>query len=162
MRDAGPTRRTVLTGLGALFAVGLGATACTSDDSSGPTPAQRKEDDQIRERAKQAAADLLNRYDAVVAAHPDLGAQLRPYADEVALHLTTFGGVRTAPPAATPPGESVPADAKAALADLATREQQGADGRLVDLPAASPELARVLASVSACQFVHAQNLGSAA
>ncbi|WTW94616.1 hypothetical protein OG216_14995 [Streptomycetaceae bacterium NBC_01309] len=162
MRDAGPTRRTVLTGLGALAAVGLGATACTSDDSSGPTPAQRKADDEIRERARQASASLLDHYDAVLAAHPALVGRLRPYADEVGLHLTAFGGTRTPPPAATPPGESVPADANGALADLASREQRGADGRLVDLPTATPELARVLASVSACQFVHAQNLGSAA
>lgn len=162
MRDAGPTRRTVLTGLGALVAVGLGATACTSDDNSGPTPEQRKADDEIRERAQAASVSLLDRYDAVIAAHPALAGRLRPYADEVGLHLAAFGGTRTPSAASTPPGETVPADPKAALADLASLEQRGADGRLVDLPTASPELARVLASVSACQFVHAQNLGSAA
>lgn len=159
MRDAGPTRRSVLAGFGAFAALSLGAAACTSDDS-GPTPQQRKADDEIRERARAASAALLDRYDAVIAAHPDLTARLRPYADEIGQHLTALGGTRTPPSAVPPPGEPVPAGAQAAVADLVVREQQGADGRLVDVPAASADLARLLASVSACQFVHAQRLGS--
>ncbi|HSA51513.1 MAG TPA: hypothetical protein VLH10_15575 [Yinghuangia sp.] len=159
MRDAGPTRRTVLAGLGALVAVGATATACTSDDNAGPSPEQRKADDDIRSRATSAASALLDRYDAVAAAHPALATRLRPYSDEINRHLTALGGSRT-PPAA-PPGEPVPPDPQAALADLAAREQQGSDGRLDDVSAASPEVARLLASISACQYVHANQLGSA-
>ncbi|MCF2530530.1 hypothetical protein [Yinghuangia soli] len=162
MRDAGPTRRTVLAGLGAFAALGLGATACTSDDSSGRTPAQRKAEDEIRGRAQDSAAALLDRYDAVFAAHPALAGGLRPYADEIALHLAAFGGTRPTPAPGAPPAEPVPADAPGALADLARREQQGVDGRLVDLPAAGPDLARLLASVAAAQSVHVRQLSTAA
>lgn len=158
MRDAAPTRRTVLAGLGAFAALGLGATACTSDDS-GPTPEQRKADDDIRERARTASAALLDRYDAVIAAHAGLDARLRPYANEIGQHLSALGGTRTPASGVTPAGEPVPTDPQAAVADLAVREQQGADGRLADVPAASAELARLISSVSACQFVHAQLLG---
>ncbi|UGQ09893.1 hypothetical protein LO772_23750 [Yinghuangia sp. ASG 101] len=161
MRDAGPTRRTVLAGLGALVAAGVGATACTSDDKSGPTPQQRKADDDIRDRATAAANTLLDRYAAVAAAHPSLTDRLRPCSDAVGAHLTALGGARTPPPAPGAPAEPVPADEAGALADLAARELQGSDGRLADVAAASPDLARLLASVSACQYVHAKQLGSA-
>lgn len=161
MRDAGPTRRTVLAALGALVAVGSGATACTSDDDSGPSPEQRKADDDIRDRAKASASTLLDRYDAVAAAYPSLSARLRPCSDEVNQHLTALGGTRTVPSAPAAPAEPLPADEKAALADLAAREQQGSDGRLADVSAASPDLARLLASISASQYVHAKQLGSA-
>lgn len=161
MRDAGPTRRTVLAGFGALVAVGVGATACTSgDDDSGPDPEQRKADDAVRERARAAANALLDRYDAVAAAYPSLSGRLRPCSDAVGRHLTALGGTRT-PPASLAPAEPVPPSEQAALADLAAREQQGSDGRLADLSAAGPELARLLASISACQYVHAKQLGSA-
>lgn len=162
MRDAGPTRRTVLAGLGALAALGLGLTACTSDDSSGPTPAQRKADDEIRKRAQASAVALLDRYDAVLAAHPALSGRLRPYSDEIALHLAAFGGTRQTLAPSSPKLEPVPAEQPAALADLARREQQGVDGRLVDLPAAGADLARLLASVAASQSVHARQLSTPA
>lgn len=161
MRDAGPTRRTVLAGLGALSASVFGVTACTSDDKdSGPSPEQRKADDEIRARARDSAAALLDRYDAVIAAHPALAGQLRPYADEIDRHLTAFGGTRPSPGTVPPPGEPVPPDPKAAVTDLAAREQQGADGRTADLPAAGADLARLLAAVSASQYVHARRLES--
>ncbi|MDI2132781.1 hypothetical protein [Yinghuangia seranimata] len=169
MRDAGPTRRSVLAGLGALAAMGLGVTACTSDDGSGPTPAQRKADDAIRDRAREGSAALLGRYQAVLALHGALEGRLRPYADEIARHLEVLGGAKAAASAAsatpaapgvTPTDEPVPGTPQAALADLVSREQQAADARLVDLPAATPDLARLLASVAAANAVHAKLLGS--
>lgn len=158
MHDAGPSRRTVLAGLGAL-ALGLGAAACDSGGGSGPGPDQRKADDQARVRARAAAVALLDRYDAVIAAYPALAGRLRPYSDEVGRHLAALGGTRPTVPPSAPP-EPVPATEQAALADLAAREQRAADDRIADLPAAGPQLARTLASISASQTVHARSLGS--
>ncbi|MEV5380867.1 hypothetical protein AB0L26_33645 [Streptomyces nondiastaticus] len=54
----------------------------------------------------------------------------------------------------------MPGDEKAALAALADAERRTADSRTKDLASASPELARLLASVAAAGAAHAYLLGS--
>ncbi|WP_367130995.1 MULTISPECIES: hypothetical protein [Streptomyces] len=60
----------------------------------------------------------------------------------------------------SPRADGVPDDEKAALAALADAERRTADNRTKALGSASPELARLLASVAAAGAAHAYLLGS--
>ncbi|MEV6977871.1 ferritin-like domain-containing protein [Kitasatospora sp. NPDC093806] len=73
---------------------------------------------------------------------------------------TSGTGSGTAGPTATAPAGTV--GTPAALAALASLERQTAQSRLADLGAASPQLARLLASVSAAGVLHAVALGDTA
>ncbi|MFJ1707975.1 ferritin-like domain-containing protein [Kitasatospora sp. NPDC088346] len=173
-----PTRRTVLF-LGALTGVQL---LCGCTDEHGPdAPTAEHHPDQdlpLRTRAVAATDALLAGYDTVLAgpgaAQGDL---LRRQREEVAQHrsalaqglpaatgATTTGATATA--AASPTGSApapAPAPASGAaigtVAALAAAERQTATDRLADLDAASPALARLLASVSAAGALHATRLG---
>ncbi|TXJ82982.1 hypothetical protein E2C11_08010 [Streptomyces lavendulae] len=160
---SGPRRRTLLaSAAGAALLAG-----CTSGSGSG-------DDSPATERARaQAAADsatLLERYDAVLRAFPDLADRLRPLRTEVAAHAAAFRESTT--PTATPPGSAspsptaspdpVPATAKDALASLAAAERTLADRRaraLLDVPG---EPARLLASTAAAGAAHAYLLTTGA
>ncbi|MFJ9917070.1 hypothetical protein [Actinacidiphila glaucinigra] len=118
----------------------------------------------LRRRAARDSAALLARYDATLAAHPDLGARLRPLRAEVAGHAEAFASNgRTASPSAAPSPSfspspsappSVPARAGDALSALAAAERALCDARAAALLDAPPELARLLASVAACGAGH--------
>ncbi|MFJ3339093.1 hypothetical protein [Streptomyces sp. NPDC086766] len=90
----GPRRRSLLaSAAGAALLVGCSAGSDASGD--GPSPADR-----ARARAARDSQALVERYDAVIAAHPALAARLRPLRAEVAAHRDVFGGAATASPAA--------------------------------------------------------------
>ncbi|MET9878410.1 hypothetical protein ABZZ36_27830 [Actinacidiphila glaucinigra] len=121
----------------------------------------------LRRRAARDSAALLARYDATLAAHPDLGTRLRPLRAEVAGHAEAFATTgRAASPSAAPSSSppslsaspsvppSVPARAGDALSALAAAERTLADARAAALLDAPPELARLLASVAACGAGH--------
>ncbi|MEU4098780.1 hypothetical protein [Streptomyces sp. NPDC026673] len=121
----------------------------------------------LRKRAAGDSAGLLARYDATIAAHPDLAKRLLPLRAEVARHAQAFGTrVRAASPSASPSGSpsaaaspsvsasSVPTRPGDALSALATAERALADARAAALLDAPPELARLLASVAACGAGH--------
>ncbi len=105
----------------------------------------------------------MERYDAVIAAHPGLAERLRPLRAEAVRHAQAFGGGpgRKASPSPSPSSSSaapsaaaVPADDKDALVSLAVAERELADRRaqaLLDMPG---ELARLLASVAAAGAAH--------
>lgn len=132
----------------------------------------------IRDRAVAASRHLVALYAATVAQHPQLRARLAPLAAEHQAHLEALTGEPAAqqlplptheaqatltpapgePTPSTTPQATVPRSPTAALAALAGAERAAADGRLRDLPAAPPELARLLASIAACQAVHAELL----
>ncbi|MFM9373081.1 hypothetical protein [Streptomyces sp. Da 82-17] len=125
---------------------------------------------QARERAAQDSAELLNRYDAVIAAHPALAERLGPLRAEVARHAGAFGGAEAGAtgspsPSGKPRKESsapeVPADEKAALTQLADIERQLADGRRTALSDVPGEQARLFASVAAAGDAHAYLLSEA-
>ncbi|MEU0193730.1 hypothetical protein ABZ250_28380 [Streptomyces afghaniensis] len=156
---SGPRRRT-------LFAVGPAALAlagCTAGgegpgaSESGPSAAERR----ARARAARDSEGLVERYDAVIAAHPGLAGRLGPLRAETVRHAQAFGGGpgRKASPAPSSPSASssaaaVPGDDKDALASLAAAERELADRRakaLLDVPG---ELARLLASVAAAGAAH--------
>jgi hypothetical protein len=150
---SGPRRRTLLaSAAGAALLAG-----CSADpDSGGDGPSAT---DRARARAAQDSAGLLERYDAVLAAHPALAERLRPLRAEVAAHAKAFGGAAAtkspSPAASTASPSVVPATEKDALAGLATAERTLADRRakaLLDVPG---ELARLMASVAAAGAAHA-------
>ncbi|MGW1379454.1 hypothetical protein ACWD6P_35015 [Streptomyces sp. NPDC002446] len=161
-------RRTLLAGA-ALGGAAL-LTGCSEDD--GP---DRDEDsfaaDRLRERAARDSTALLARYDATLAAHPALEERLRPLRSEVARHARAFTGQDAAPspsgapsraPAREAAAPSVPGDEKAARGALADAERRLADARAKELLTASPELARLLASVAASGAAHAYLLSEPA
>ncbi|WP_327677030.1 ferritin-like domain-containing protein [Kitasatospora sp. NBC_00458] len=184
-----PSRRTFLA-LGLLLTAGGALTACTDEPGTGTggTGGERRRpdpDEPVRLRAVAATDTLLAGYDALLAG-PGAGqaAQLQPLRAEVVQHRAALAtglpeasaapsGSAAAPAAgtaSTTPGTGTdsatsPAagsgSAVTSAATLASLERQTAQGRLADLGAASPQLARLLASVSTAGVLHAVALGDA-
>ncbi|MFF8946922.1 hypothetical protein ACF1A5_32630 [Streptomyces sp. NPDC014864] len=120
----GPRRRSLLaSAAGAALLVGCSAGSDASGD--GPSP-----DDRARARAARDSQALVERYDAVIAAHPALAARLRPLRAEVAAHRDAFGGAATASPGA---GES-----RAAAGPRPSAGATAEDGDGASSPAAAP------------------------
>ncbi|WP_053650714.1 ferritin-like domain-containing protein, partial [Streptomyces sp. XY431] len=169
------SRRTFLA-LGLLL-VGGALTACTDthpQDPGRPAGDHRRPDpdEPVRRRALDATDALLAAYDALLPQAP----QLQPLREDVARHRAALDTATPAPtpstgtgtPGATASGTTPGATASTAAAAapttaaLASLERQTAQARLADLGAASPPLARLLASVSAAGVLHAVALGDAA
>lgn len=168
-----PSRRSLLAGAagagGAALLSGCSA-AGSPDTASGISLEQR-----MREAAVRDSERLLERYDATVAAHPDLAERLAPLRTAVAAHAAALspapagapsrsasaspsGGTGAAAPA--PSGEPVAPKPAEALTALADAERSLSETRTIDLAGAPGELARLLASVAACGAVHAYLLTS--
>ncbi|QOV35200.1 hypothetical protein IM697_34790 [Streptomyces ferrugineus] len=168
---SGPRRRTLLAS--AAGAALLAGCTSTSDDSGGATSGSPSLTERALARAARDSAGLIERYDAVLAAHPALAELLGPLRSAAARHAEAFGEGAPGPAAGSPttsgapkagkasPSASssatppVPADERDALAELAAAERALADRRaktLLDLPG---EPARLLASVAAAGAVHA-------
>ncbi|MDO0925460.1 hypothetical protein QQY24_08575 [Streptomyces sp. TG1A-8] len=165
----GPRRRSLLaSAAGAALLVGCSADPDDGGSGGGPSASAR-----ARARAARDSAELLARYDAVLAAHPVLAERLRPLRAQVAAHAAAFGGATaapspTSPTAATaaapsaPSAAPVPTDGNDALAALAAAERSLADRRAKALLDAEGELARLLASVAASGAAHAYLLAEGA
>ncbi|KUM67729.1 hypothetical protein [Streptomyces curacoi] len=177
---SGPRRRTLLASASGLALL----VGCSSrdEDSEGATGGSPSAADRARARAARDSEGLVERYDAVLAAHPVLTEALAPLRAEVVRHVDAFGGGASAPsgssgpagpagPAKGPstaaeapgdksspsasPSATVPGNERDALAELAAAERALADRRakaLLDVPG---ELARLLASVAAAGAAHA-------
>lgn len=165
-REGRPSRRSVLAG-GGLFLLA----ACTG--SSPPPAPQLTADQRLARRVGTEITVLLGAYAATITAHPRTRGALAPLAAEHEAHLKALTALQPAPPIASPsasssgsnapspsaspsvpavPVEPSPAAARTALsraeeAAAARRRQQAGD--------AGPELARLLASIAACETVHA-------
>ena len=159
---SGPRRRTLLaSAAGAALLVGCSP---GSEDSAGTTSGSPSLTERARARAARDSEGLIERYDAVLAAHPGLAALVGPLRAEAVRHAEAFGGGRRASAGASPsgspspagsPSATVPANEKDALAELAAAERELAERRakaLLDVPG---ELARLLASVAAAGAAHA-------
>lgn len=185
-----PSRRTFLA-LGLLLTTGGALTACTGspagDDGGGQGERRRPDPDEpVRQRAVSATDALLAGYDALLAG-PGAGqaGQLQPLRAEVVQHRAALAaGLPGAPatpsasgsgsasrsasgspaqsPTSTAPTSTAPTSTVTTVAALAALERQTAQTRLADLGAASPQLARLLASVSAAGVLHAVALGDTA
>ncbi|MEU2119229.1 hypothetical protein ABZ567_27090 [Streptomyces sp. NPDC016459] len=173
------------TGRRALLTAGVSAAAaalagCTSEAPGprGPSAAEleaervARAEAALRIRAVTASRTLLERYDAVLAAHPALAPLLSPLRRSVAAHAKALGEggttVRPATAAPTAPATSaaptpapvpvpvpVAADPRAALGELAAAEGTASDAHTAALLTAPPEYARLLASVAAACAAHA-------
>ncbi|MFF5522053.1 hypothetical protein [Streptomyces coeruleorubidus] len=156
---SGPRRRSLL----AVGPAALALAGCTAggDGTGGPEDGPSAADRRARARAARDSEGLVERYDAVIAAHPGLAELLRPLRAEAVRHAQAFGGGpgRKASPSpssssAAPSAAAVPADDKDALVSLAVAERELAERRakaLLDMPG---ELARLLASVAAAGAAH--------
>ncbi|MGW2560120.1 hypothetical protein ACWCXB_12905 [Streptomyces sp. NPDC001514] len=175
MERTGTTRRRALmatTGAVAASAMAASATlaGCSSEAPAGrqgTAPEPISAETALRRRSTAASRALLARYDAVLIAHPGLAARLTPLRDEVARHVEALAptepaaGPSAAASAAPSPSASattaapaVPADAGTAVRELMAAERSTADAHTVALVHASPEYARLLASVAAAGAVH--------
>lgn len=153
-RRYAPTRRALLAG-------SLAAAVAACEPLGYAAPKQEEDHDvALVRRAIAGEEELVVRYDAVRRRHPRLAGRLDPLAREHVEHLRVLRGrlSRVAAPtvSARPPKEpSVPAAPADATAALAERERVAAAHRLDDILSASPPLAQLLASISACDVVHA-------
>ena len=155
---SGPRRRSLLASVagGALLVGCSDGTGTTEEGTAGsPSVVER-----ARVRAARDSRGIVERYDAVLAAHPALAERVGPLRAEAVRHVEAFGErvAKSSPVAsqASPsPSVTVPATEKDALAQLAAAERALADRRakaLLDVPG---ELARLLASVAAAGAGHA-------
>ncbi|MFE0516035.1 hypothetical protein [Streptomyces sp. NPDC058964] len=169
---SGPRRRSLLaSAAGAALLVGCSPGA----DPDGGTGGGPSVTERASARAARDSLELVEQYDAVIAAHPALAERLRPLRAEVALHAKAFAegapaasrspepsgsashpaSASAAPSTSPTASPTVPAGKKDALAGLAAAERSLADRRakaLLDVPA---EPARLLASVAAAGAAHA-------
>ncbi|MFI6374484.1 hypothetical protein [Streptomyces sp. NPDC050546] len=156
---SGPRRRSLL----AVGPAALALAGCTAgdEDSGDPGDGPSAADHRARARAVRDSEELVERYDAVIAARPGLAEWLRPLREEVVRHARAFGGGRKAAaspsPSASPSSPSaaaVPGNDRDALASLASSERELADRRAKALVGVEGELARLLASVAAAGAAH--------
>ncbi|BBB00521.1 hypothetical protein RVR_7620 [Actinacidiphila reveromycinica] len=167
-----------LTRRGAVAMATAGVLAGCSGGRGRASAATRSDSAQAALQAREVrdSAALLARYDAAIAARPELSARLAPLRADTAAHVRAFGGR----PAAAPPSASASAPASdgggtdsptpagsssaptAPLAALAAAERALADRRARTLLDAPGALARLLASVAAAGAGHVVLLGSPA
>jgi hypothetical protein len=165
-RGDGPSRRSVLAGGGVLLLA-----ACTG--SSTPRAPELTADQRLARRVADEINVLATAYAVTIAAHPNSRASLAALAAEHVAHAValvallpkptstpTFTSSSSPPPngsaspSASPPLTVAPTVA-AALAELAAAERAAAARRRHQADRAGPELARLLASIAACESVHA-------
>jgi len=163
-----PLRRRALLSAGMLGLLTACGTAAAHGSRTGRTARPAAEidpDTAVRLRELRATQALAARYDAVsAAATPATAARLRPLRTQLTAQLAAFaqpGPADTASVSPTPTSTLAPAAAPT-LADLAAAELATARGRAADLLAASPALARLIASVAASGAQRAVLLGGRA
>ncbi|MFC9133252.1 hypothetical protein ACFT4A_41310 [Streptomyces sp. NPDC057099] len=156
---SGPRRRSLL----AVGSTALALAGCTAgdEDSGDPGDGPSAADRRARARAARDSEDLVERYDAVIAARPGIAERLRPLREEVVRHARAFGGGRKASVSPSPSSASsspsaaaVPGNDRDAVAVLAAAERKLADRRAKALVGVEGELARLLASVAAAGAAH--------
>ena len=152
---AGLPRRRALA-LGAATIV-VGTTGCglrlESDPAPIPTPAPPTVDELARERVAAQADRLLALVAGVRRTRPDLARALGQVA---AGHRAHTAALRPGPAVSPPPTPPTPPT----LPVLVTAERAAVSAVLVELPAVSPSLARLLAGVAAALQVHVELLST--
>lgn len=104
--------------------------------------------------ARAGELALLDRYDATLARHPELGPALLAVRDQHAAHLAALPAARSRG-RPSPPAVAVPADGAAALRALVAAERTAAGARATECLTASTRLAPLLASIGASEAAHA-------
>ena len=173
-----PRRRALLGAglLGLLTACGATPDSHQHGSSKARPAAEIDPDTAVRQRELRATLALAAMYDAALAATPAPTASLGPLRAQLAAQLTALGQppstgsgspsaaptattttAGAANPAATPAAAPAPGRPALAAAELATVQ-----GRAADLLAASPALARLIASIGASGAQRAVLLGGSA
>lgn len=108
---------------------------------------------------------LLSRYDATIAAQPDLSSRLAPLRADHAAHVDALNAAMGRTPSPTPsasasgsPGPAVPTGTKAAVAALrgAEKTAQGDAAKVcMTVPA---QYAELVGSIAACRATHLEVL----
>ncbi|WP_432139359.1 MULTISPECIES: hypothetical protein [unclassified Streptomyces] len=112
---SGPRRRSLLASA-AGAALLAGCSPGSDGSASGESPTRPSAADQARARAARDSAGLVERYDAVLAAHPALTGRLAPLRAEVVRHVEAFGGEVKAPRAPLSPSSPSPSRSASAPA----------------------------------------------
>ncbi|GAA3487969.1 MULTISPECIES: hypothetical protein [Streptomyces] len=153
-----PTTRRRALALSGAAAAGLLAGCSNEGTPSGASgtetsSAARRAALRIRETAVRTSADLLAHYDALLVKHPGQADRLAPLRAEVARQTEVLRGTGVRAAAGSAP-VTVAADPRAAVRELAAAEQRACDAQFAAVVRATPELARLLASVAAAGAVH--------
>jgi hypothetical protein len=152
-----PSRREVLVG-GALVALG----GCLPDTE--PAAPARSPEERLRARVADEVDDLAARYAAVMARFPQGRPELSMLAAEHEAHVRALRGRGPAsrprspspsPSAKGPAAPAVPETLAEARASLAVVERAASRRRGRQATGTGPELARLLASIAACEATHA-------
>jgi hypothetical protein len=166
------SRRSVLAGGGLLLVA-----ACTGGGSSPVRVPRLTADQRLARQVADEITVLEAAYAATIAAHPSTAGALSPLAAEHQAHVAALVELLPAPtstptasasasgsgsptasasasPSATPP-PVIPTSPAGALRALAVAERAAAARRRGQAGHAGPELARLLASIAACESVHA-------
>ncbi|MCX5203854.1 hypothetical protein OG897_20650 [Streptomyces sp. NBC_00237] len=153
-----PTTRRRALALSGAAAAGLLAGCSNTDAPSGSSGTQTsaaagKAAARIRGAATRTSADLLAHYDAVLKKHPAEAGRLKPLREEVARQAQVLRGATGRATAGSAP-VTVAAEPGAAVKELADAARRASDAQLAAVDRATPELARLLASVAASGAVH--------
>lgn len=163
LRGAGLPRRRALA-LGAA-AIVIGTTGCGLRLESGPAPipppAPPTVDELARERVAAQADRLLALVAGVRRTRPDLTRELGQVAAGHRAHTAALRPGSTPSPTPSPtPASLTPTTSLTTLATLLTAERAAVSAVLVELPAVTPSLARLLAGVAAALQVHVELLST--
>ena len=170
-----PGRRQVILGAAAAAATTTVLAGCLpgDDEPEPPDPElllRARVADEVRSLAAQYAA-TVDRFPAARSELATLGAEHEEHARALlprraaralASATATAGPSRSASATASPSAPPVAATLGAARAQLAEAERAASRRRMRQLRGRSPELARLLASVAACEAAHAALLSAAA
>jgi hypothetical protein len=154
----GPSRRSVLAGGGVLLLA-----ACTG--SSTPSAPELTQDQRLARRVADEINVLATAYALTIAAHPNIRASLAALAAEHVAHAASLVALLPKPTStptqdtsASPSAAPLPTIAPSpdtARGELAAAERAAAARRRHQAGGAGPGLARLLASIAACESVHA-------
>jgi hypothetical protein len=153
------SRRSVLRAALTAAAVAIPVTGCDLlDRRPEPTPSEDPLTPLIN-----GALDLANRYDAAIAARPDLAERLAPVAQAHRAHAAELAKV-TGTPVPSPTGspstaDLAGADANTTLTALRAAEQSGWEAAVNACLAAPDDRAALLGSIAAARATHLEVLG---
>jgi hypothetical protein len=105
-----------------------------------------------------ATADLVGRYDAVIAAYPALTTRLTPIRDGHRAHLAALTSTLARKPPAASPQQAPEGGQAAALSNLAAAEKSGRADAVAACLAAPTRLAPLLGSIAAARASHQEAL----
>ena len=153
-----PRRRALALGAAAIVVASSGCgLRLESGPAPIPTPAPPTVDELARERVAAQADHLLALVAGVRRTRPDLTRELGQVA---AGHRAHTAALRPGPAVSPTPASPTPTPSPPTLPALLAAERAAVSAALVELPAVTPSLARLLAGVAAALQVHVELLST--